>query len=187
MSIRETRIAVGKVRKYIETQRDILQDSEGQTRVILIDPILNALGWQTNNPNSVRHEYEMGNGKADYALIDPETHKPFVIVEAKKLGDERLERHIPQIDHYAGDQASIVRYGVITNGNIWRVFENDGHGFMYSNVLAISITSDPGEKCASELSRLLGAPIPEPSQPDDTHWQTVIPQNGVLWNDAIWR
>ncbi len=72
MSIRETRIAVGKVRKYIETQRDILQDSEGQTRVILIDPILNALGWQTNNPNSVRHEYEMGNGKADYALIDPE-------------------------------------------------------------------------------------------------------------------
>ena len=186
MSIHETEVAVGKVKNYIKTQRDLLQDSEVQTRVILIDPILNALGWETNNPNSVRQEYGMNNGKADYALIHPETQRPFAIIEAKKLGDERLERHIPQIDHYAGDNSHIIKYGVITNGNVWRVFESK-NGLMYSNVLAISIASDSDAKCAVELSKILGAPIPEPKPSDHTAWQKDIPQNGVLWNEAIWR
>ena len=186
MSIHETRVAVGKVKDYIKTQRELLQDSENQTRVILIDPVLNALGWETNNPNSVRQEYGMNNGKADYALIHPETGKPFAIIEAKKLGDERLEKHIPQIGHYAGDGSHAIKYGVITNGNVWRVFENE-NGPMLNNVLAVSITNDSDEECAAELSRILGAPIPDPKPSDNSVWQKDIPQNGVLWNEAIWR
>ena len=186
MSIHETKVAVGKVKEHIKTQRGILEDSEMQTRVILIDPILNALGWETNNPNSVRQEYEMNNGKADYALIHPETRRPFAIIEAKKLGEAHLEKHIPQIDNYAGDKSHAIRYGAITNGNVWRVFESE-NGLMLSNVLAVSMTSDPDEKCAAELSRILGAPILDALPSKRTAWQKGIPQNGVLWNDAIWR
>ena len=188
MSIQNTRLAVGKAKELIKDRRGLLQDSESQTRAILVEPVLQALGWDTADPYAVRQEYPMNGGFADYALLNREAQDVLIIVEVKRLGDERLEKHIPQIEHYAGDEANSVEYGVITNGNIWRVFKK-GDGFMRSrNILAISIIGDPDEKCSQELVKTLGAPaVPDSHRPNKTARQRVIPQTGLLWNEALWR
>ena len=108
----------------------------------------------------VRIEQNLNEGRADYALFDTATGQLLIIVEAKRLGDQKLEQHIPQASGYAKDEGSEARYSVITNGNMWRVFEN-GNGLMRnSNILAISIMGDPADYCAKGLSRLLSPPRP---------------------------
>ena len=130
---------------------------------MLIDPVLRALGWEISNPDMVRVELGLNGGYADYALLDTAAEQPLIIVEAKKLGDEKLERHIPQAAGYAKGEGSEAQYSVITNGNLWRVFEN-GNGLM-RNILAISITGDPVDRCAEGLTGLLSSPWPEIATP----------------------
>ena len=131
MSFRDITRAVRDTRANIKSRRNLLENSEAQTRTVLIDPVLRAVGWDTSNPAVVRSEYGANGGFADYALLNPTTESPLIIVEAKKLGDVRLERHIPQIEGYSKWEGSSPKYGVITNGNVWRVFENGtGTGFM---------------------------------------------------------
>jgi predicted type IV restriction endonuclease len=156
MSFSDIRRAVRDARENIKSRRNLLENSEAQTRIVLIDPVLRAVGWDTSNPAMVRSEYGANGGRADYALLNPETESPLIIVEAKKLGDVHLEQHIPQIAGYSEGEGSSAQYGVITNGNIWRVFEN-GAGFM-NNIMAISMTADTDDKCAAELARLLTPP-----------------------------
>ena len=62
--------------KVIETLKEriashgpALQQNETRTRMALIDPLLQALGWDTSEPAVVRPEYSAGNGRADYALL----------------------------------------------------------------------------------------------------------------------
>ena len=43
MSIQNTRLAVGKAKELIKDRRGLLQDSESQTRAILVEPVLQAL------------------------------------------------------------------------------------------------------------------------------------------------
>ena len=162
MSFRDITRAVRDTRANIKSRRNLLENSEAQTRTVLIDPVLRALGWDTSNPAVVRSEYGANGGFADYALLNPTTESPLIIVEAKKLGDVRLERHIPQIEGYSKGEGSSPKYGVITNGNVWRVFET-GTGFM-NNIMAISMTGNTDDECAAELAGLLTPPAYAPSR-----------------------
>ena len=162
MSFRDITRAVRDARANIKSRRNLLENSEAQTRTVLIDPVLRALGWDTSNPAMVRSEYGANGGFVDYALLNPKTESPLIIVEAKKLGDVRLERHIPQIEGYSKGEGSSPKYGVITNGNMWRVFENGaGTGFV-NNIMAISMTADTDDKCAEALAGLLTPPAYTP-------------------------
>ena len=162
---RAVRQAVRQAKNHIKTQYGLLENSEVQTRTVLIDPVLRALGWDVSNPDIVRIEQGLNGGFADYALLHTAAEQPLIIVEAKKLGDSKLERHIPQAAGYAKGEVSEVQYSVITNGNVWRVFEN-GDGLMRnSNILAISITSDPVDRCAEGLTGLLSSPWPAIATP----------------------
>ena len=83
--------------KVIETLKEriashgpALQQNETRTRMALIDPLLQALGWDTSEPAVVRPEYSAGNGRADYALLG-ETRNPVAFIEAKRLS-EPLEK-----------------------------------------------------------------------------------------------
>lgn len=160
---RAVRHAVLQAKNHIKTQYGLLENSEVQTRTVLIDPVLRALGWDVSNPDMVRVELGRNGGFADYALLDTAAEQLLIIVEAKKLGDEKLERHIPQAAGYAKGEGSEARYSVITNGKLWRVFEN-GNGLM-RNILAISITGDPVDRCAEGLTELLSSPWPEIATP----------------------
>ena len=111
---------VSSVKSRIEKHRSSLSQNEFRTRIVLIDPILNALGWNVTNPDQVTIEYIMsvGGGTSDYALL--QDGKPIAIVEAKKLGAD-LKNHYAQMLNYANAQG--IPYALITDGNTWEMFE----------------------------------------------------------------
>jgi len=52
-------VAIEKVRERIKCYGEQLQQSEALTRYALVNPILDALGWDTGDPNQVVPEYQV--------------------------------------------------------------------------------------------------------------------------------
>lgn len=96
-----------------------LRENETRTRMALIDPLLQALGWDTADPGLVTPEYAVGSSRADYALLDA-SGSPAALVEAKRLG-ESLESHRMQMVNYAN--MSGIPYAGLTDGNQWELYE----------------------------------------------------------------
>ena len=106
------------VRSRIRDHHQNLSKNETRTRLALINPILNQLGWDTSDPQSVTPEYEVGNLKADYALL--RTNGAIAaIIEAKKLG-ENLLIHLDQLRQCCLKTGA--PYGVLTDGNHWHIY-----------------------------------------------------------------
>ena len=82
-------------KKRIAVHGASLRENETRTRMALIDPLLQALGWDTSDPAMVLPEYDVSGRKADYALLDG-NGSPSATVEAKKLG-EPLASHLMQM------------------------------------------------------------------------------------------
>lgn len=87
--------AIGRARKRVEKQGDYIASMEIRTRYTLVDPILQALGWNLEVPSQVKIEHETTNQsnprRVDYALFSK--GKPVIIVEAKMLPREYLDIH----------------------------------------------------------------------------------------------
>ena len=136
--------AVKKAAKKIsENKRHI--SSEETTKHALINPILQALGWDTSNPNEVEYEYRYipKDNPVDYALKLSE--KPVLFLEAKCLG-ANLSDHdcILQVQNYAN--AAGVRWCVLSDGDQYRFF-NANAPVDAEEKLFITITlstDDPG-------------------------------------------
>jgi len=118
---------LGELVRTIETLRERmgrynleLSKNEFRTRVVLIDPMLKALGWDATDPSLVTVEYEVPPGRADYGLRRGLDNPPVVLIEAKKL-NEPLDPHVGQLLNYALVRG--VRYGCLTDGNIWEVYD----------------------------------------------------------------
>lgn len=94
---------------------------ETNTRVLLIDPMLSALGWDTLDPKIVAREYQVFDGsRVDYALRL--SGKPVLFVEAKALGNCLTKpKLVAQIVNYANNHGVI--WCALTNGLRWRVFK----------------------------------------------------------------
>jgi len=95
---------------------------ETPTRTIIIDPILEALGWDVRDPNEVQLEYPTVDGKSvDYALkINQE---PVVLVEAKALGDPLNNvKDVTQVVGYASNDG--IAWCILTNGISWKVYRS---------------------------------------------------------------
>lgn len=98
--------------------------SEEQTKISLINPYLELLGYDVRDPRQVRLEARAdiheGREKVDYAVI--RDGEPWMVVEAKtatsSLGDSKPTN---QIVRYAMAMAS-VQYAAFTNGRVWRWF-----------------------------------------------------------------
>ena len=84
--------AIGRARKRVEEQGDYIASMEIRTRYTLIDPILQALGWNLDDPSLVQIEYPTTLGanpsRIEYALLSNE--EPVVLVEAKRLPEEHV-------------------------------------------------------------------------------------------------
>ena len=135
--------AIQTVQQRIHEHGNSLSQNEYRTRLTLIDPILNALGWNVADPKLVMPEYQVGSGRADYALLG-EDGKPLAFIEAKRLGEmAEASRHETQLFTYAVTQG--VRYAALTDGNRW-IFDNltarfsDGE----SRLLDLNISSESG-------------------------------------------
>ena len=96
--------------------------SEADTKRILIDPLLETLGWDIRNYDEVRNEFKTAraDNPADYGLLIGNELK--LLIEAKSLqsvvvGDRRAGS---QIIGYAATAG--VEFCVLTNGDDWLIF-----------------------------------------------------------------
>lgn len=140
-----------------------LRENETRTRMALIDPLLQTLGWDTADPGMVIPEYNVSRQSADYALLGHDG-KPAATVEAKKLG-ESLEAHRMQMLNYSN--ASGVAYAGLTDGNHWELYEVFKRGQLEDRqILKVSIADWPSHESALQLLLLWrpnlasGQPVP---------------------------
>lgn len=121
---------------------------ETRTRVSLIDPVLQALGWDVGDPGLVEIEPVVANGRVDYALLRG-TGEPLLLLEAKKLGDTRP--HLDQLARYVvGENLNRpvkIPYCAITNGSRWQVFDM----FKQDCIVDASVESESARRCALKL------------------------------------
>jgi predicted type IV restriction endonuclease len=107
----------------------ILGANEEATRYALIDPILEALGWEIHDPKHVRVECSQDHGgKPDYTLL--KKGKPVCYVEAKKWGTispiKKLANPLAsgkfdQLTHYC--LSNSVAIGAFSDGGAWYLID----------------------------------------------------------------
>ncbi|MEA1980609.1 MAG: DUF5655 domain-containing protein [candidate division Zixibacteria bacterium] len=95
---------------------------ETSTRTIVIDPLLEALGWSVRDPDEVQLEYPTVDGKfVDYAL--KLNKKVVLLVEAKSLGDPLSDmKAITQVVAYSANDG--IEWCILTNGIKWKVYRS---------------------------------------------------------------
>ena len=111
--------AIKTARNVIDQHRVHVSKNEIRTRNILVDPVLRALGWDVSVLDEVEVEYGAGKYRVDYALLGTDG-KPVVLIEAKRL-DEGLNSKRTQMLTYCTEVG--VRYGVLTDGNCWDLYD----------------------------------------------------------------
>ena len=101
-----------------------LSGSEYLTRKVLVDPLLESLGWDILDDGLVVVEYNYGSGqqRTDYALGANGPHRSVCFVEAKKLGD--LDRYLGSASgqKYVNDLNHRAHYVALTDGDVWIIY-----------------------------------------------------------------
>ena len=95
---------------------------ETPTRTIIVDPVLEGLGWDVRDPDEVELEYPTIDGKSvDYALKI--NRKAVLLVEAKALDDPLTDvKAVTQVVAYAANDG--ITWCVLTNGVDWKVYRS---------------------------------------------------------------
>lgn len=131
---------------------------EYPTRTILIDPMLEALGWEVRDPDVVELEYPTIDGKSvDYAL--KVNRKAVLLLEAKQLNESLDDvKAVTQIVGYAANDG--IEWCVLTNGARYRVYRASERATAPEKLL-FEVSIDPREseglpveQVADHLSRL---------------------------------
>jgi hypothetical protein len=132
-----------------------LSKSEASTRVVLIDPVLKALGWDTSNPTMIEFEKTLPpQSRVDYALYSQEG-KIQVIIEAKALGVNLGDKtFIFNLIMYA--IAAGIKDIFLTDGIIWEHYSDFAPGNVISSK-TIDLTKDNLVECAAYLINELDA------------------------------
>lgn len=97
--------------------------NEANTKVLLIEPLLTALGWDTGDLDVVEREYRVyDNTCLDYALKIQ--GQPRLFLEAKGIGKNLDDKQfIAQTVNYANNEG--VLWCVLTNGLVYRVYKTN--------------------------------------------------------------
>lgn len=167
--------AIKALKKTRTEHEEYLKPIETRTRQLLIDPMLEALGWDVRNPTQVHLEYKGTSGKPDYALF---SHGQVVaLIEAKKLEIPLGHIKVEQVIKYARDRALIsLKYVVWTNGDHWQIWSTEGdrkESFQLSNTQEYECASKAMELLRNALAvQEQGTNPPPPrriAKPDQTH------------------
>ena len=157
--------AINILKERIRTHGPDLQANETRTRMALIDPLLQALEWNTSDPALVTPEYASGSGPVDYALRGS-GDKPAAFIEVKRLG-ESLSKHREQMVRYANMDG--VPYAGLTDGDYWEFYEVFKQKRLEERrLLQVSIAQDPTHECSLKLL-LLWRPNLSSVQPTQTN------------------
>ena len=140
---------IDTLKERIEHDGGTIGSKEIRTRTALVDPLLNALGWDTTDPAMVIPEYAAGGGVAYYALLKvmPDENTPVIaFIEAKRL-NEPLESHRAQMLNYAN--MSGVKYAGLTNGDRWELYEVFKEAPLHERrIVDVSLLREPAIDCA---------------------------------------
>jgi hypothetical protein len=109
---------IKQIRERIRTHIERLSRNEMLTRYALIDPLLRALGWDTEDPDQVEPEFVTQQGRPDYTLR--RDGQPFILIEAKKLGSDLSEARDSGFKYCWQNK---VPFYVITDGDIWELHD----------------------------------------------------------------
>lgn len=91
---------------------------EAETKLKLIEPLIDLLGWDRHSPQ-VRMECDIGGGPADYVLW--RDSDPAVVVEAKALGESLAANARSQLRGYM--TPGTARWGLLTDGEQFQVYQ----------------------------------------------------------------
>ena len=154
---------VESLQERIRSHGAVLRENETRTRMALVDPLLQALGWDVSDPEVVTPEYNVEGGRADYALLRSDGH-PAATVEAKKLG-EQLDSHRMQMLNYSNVWG--VEYAGLSDGNHWELYKVFEPGKLEERrILDVSIVDAAAHETALKLLLLWrpnlasGQPVP---------------------------
>ena len=117
---------IKSLQEHINRDHANIGADETRTRNVLINPLLEALGWDPANPELVTTEYRLRFGyrpppRADYALHPQgQQGKPIAFIEAKRMATQLSAEHRDQVFAYAASRKS-VKYAVLTNGDQWEI------------------------------------------------------------------
>ena len=136
------------IKGRIATHGSALRQNETRTRAALIDPLLQALGWDSTDPGIVTPEYRVDVGWADYALLRA-GNQPVAVVEAKRLGSV-VENHLEQAVGYCIQQG--IAYAGVTDGNHWQLYRTfEPVPLADKLVLDVTIVEAPAHESALKL------------------------------------
>ena len=171
--------AIKALKKTRNEHEEYLKPIETRTRQLLIDPMLEALGWDVRNPAQVHLEYKGTSGKPDYALF---SHGNVVaLIEAKKLEIPLARIKVEQVIKYARDKSlTSLKYVVWTNGDhwqIWSIEEDREESFQLSNTQEYECAAKAMQLLRNALEVQEMSPMPKSSR---VH-KTIDPSNNGDW------
>ncbi len=164
---------IQKVRARIQKHGDALRNNEMLTRYALVDPILRALGWDTEDPDAVEPEFRLETGRPDYAL--KHEGQPLIMVEAKSLRGA-IDQAREEGFRYCWRMK--VPFYVITDGNRWELHDlremggrevfrtelmSEGPGDAARKLMALWRPAMPSVEPAPPL--LISLPVQPPAAP----------------------
>lgn len=145
MALDDLKETIETLRERIQAHRPYLEGNETRTRQVLIDPMLRALGWDVEDPNSVKLEYGIKRKWADYALMG--SGRPIAVIEAKALGRALNDDEKMQALNYANMDG--IDYMAVTNGDHWQMFDVFKRGQLDNRILMeFQLTRDEPYACA---------------------------------------
>ena len=143
MTVEEERLrqCIEKLANRLKQNERLLQQSEIQTRYTLIDPLLRALGWDTEDPMLLR--------LYGPELADSELFRPYALLYENKVylavKTEALNSDLTQVRGQCHGLRNLVTYAAVTDGRRWEVYA--------THVLGI-----PGKDLVLEFD-ILGSPV----------------------------
>lgn len=127
--------------------------NEQNTKATLIEPVLDALGWDTRDVEEVAREFRLRSSDkpVDYGLL--QLRGPRLFVEAKALG-ENLDDHrwANQIMGYAS--VAGVAWIVLTNGDEYRIYNSHAAVPIDQKMFRSVKISDERSDCVETLGLL---------------------------------
>ena len=151
-----------KLQQLAERVNDVKEacTDEAKTRSYLVEPLLEALGYDCRDPRDVISEFtadvaDKKGEKVDYALM--RDGEPVVLVEAKTLGNRLGGREREQLQRYF--PFTPARLAVITDGVQWHWYkgrsERDQSHQMGSSPFLTYDVRDPSESAAEWLTQII--------------------------------
>lgn len=130
---------------------NIANFSELDVQRLIVEPILQWLGYDTFNYDVVREQVLIGlsgpkggEGRADYVLLEQGTVQ--IVVEAKKMAINTLQDKmvVKQVLDYCSMHPDRPRWGVLTNGKEWHIYDSHATGGAFDRcILKVQITDNP--------------------------------------------